>query len=192
MENKENIDEVYLTYIKENDYASGYDKGDRDYWYDGAKSHVNGSHICIHTDEHETIHTGPYKFKFFSFEKGFFAHVSPTRIVSCLKPIGVYAKYEGNCLYEMITGKEMITWKDAGTDFNLDKYVYYDHLVPANLNSVVEQLQYVNCRGDRIREYSDRLNKHQIEAIQERVKKELEAKNDPVKQYINNYKRPNR
>lgn len=197
MENKINTSDIYLVYIKKADGVGGYGKGERDYWFEGQGSHVSGSHMCIETDEYETICTGPHKQKLFTLSGGFFSYEAPKEKVHCLKPIGVYAKYDGNCLYEMITGKEMKRFDSNNTSLNLDKYVYYDHLVLADFKKAAEELQFVNGRNDRIQQYTEKLNQHQIAAIKDMaaaVAKEVQNNNEEktAKQYINNYKRPNR
>lgn len=187
MEDKTNTPEVYLTYITVNDSVSGYGKGERDFYYEGSGSYKKGSYVCVDTGEYEKLCTG--KFTFFTSK-----HIYNT--VPCLKPIGVYARYDGNCLYEMVTGKEMKKWSE-GKPYEFDKYVYYDHLVEAELKNAAEELQYVNIKDSRIKQFTERLIKKQQIVIEERARKaEKEAKanreENAVKTYINNYKRPNR
>ena len=180
----ENNAELFKVFIEENDklWLNGGDE-----WDPKPYLGPSGSHVFVLTGEYTKKYDG---LTFFTYKEKY-------KQVPASKHICIYAINDGKSFYEVITGKEMKKWEATGGSYYLDKFIYYDHVEAVDIAKAVEDIKYVKDKDERVQAYIEGLNQYEVKGKETRIAKkneEIKKNNDTeaAKQYINNYKRPNR
>ena len=180
----ENI-KVYRIFINENDYVL---INTRDDWDPCYIQGPQGTHIKVDTDKFKKIGTGKYRL---------LSGKEIYKTVPVTKDIAIYAIFDGNSFYEMVTGKDMKLWKKSDGVYDLDKYIYYAKACEVSMSEAAGNVKFVTSNEKRIKQYIDGLMEYEKEARDKIlnaaiIKEAKESFEEEARQYIYSYKRPQR